>query len=297
MPPQVRPPTARTIRIEDIDRGVKSWFENVLAASVKDQRGEMKSVAVKFGSGERWVASADKQGIRDKDGRLILPVIQISQMGFDPVANLTALGTATPRLTISTKISDKTSTMANLDAGRPLSQRRFRDSAIYDVYTIPFPTNGKISYKVRIQTQFVSQFNQIQERLLYLLDSTSVPSFIIALSGEKPPIIQQGDGSSELLAPESAYGFELRSPIDDYYVIGYIDGDLADGSNLEEFTDQERIIQHQFSFHIPTALMLDPDGTRPAVQKETTAFGVTLGDEHVTEVDSPDDMDRIFGPR
>ncbi len=297
MPPQVRPPTARTIRIEDIDRGVKSWFENVLAATVDDQRGESKSVTVKFGSGERWVAAADKSGVRDKDGRLILPVIQIAQLGFDPTADATALGTAVPRLTISTKVSNKTSAMANLDASRPLSMRRLRDSAIYDVYTVPFPVTGKISYKVRIQTQFVSQFNQIQERLLYLLSSVNVPSFIVTISGEKSPIIRQGDGESELLAPESAYAFELRGPMSDYFVVAYLDGDLADGSNLEEFTDQERIIQHQFSFHIPTALMLDPDGTRPAVQKETTAFGVTLGDENVTETDSSEDMDRIFGPR
>jgi hypothetical protein len=296
MPPRITPPTARTIRIEDIDRGVKSWFEDVLAASVNDQRGETKPVTVKFGSGERWVAAADKQGVRDKDGRLILPLIQIAQLGFDTTANELALGTAVPRLTVSTRVADKTSAMANLDASRPLSQRKLRDSVIYDVYTIPFPVTGKISYQVRIQTQFVSQFNTIQEKFLYLLDSYSVPSFVVSLSGEKPPIIKQGAGPSELIDPSNAT-FDRRTPAEDYYVVAYLQGDISDGSNLEEFTDQERIIQHQFSFYIPTALMLDPEGARPSVQKQTTAFGVTMGDENVTEVDSSEDMDRIFGPR
>ena len=290
------PPTARTIGITDVDRGVKRWFEKVVAATVQTPDGEFQAVTVKFASGERWVASADRQGIRDRDGRLILPIIQVSRLGFDPVSNMTAVGANVPTMQISRKISEKTSALATLDYSRLISERRLRDSAVYDVYTIPFPVNGVINYKVKVQAQYIHQLNTIQEKLLSKLEFFDVPSFVISLAADEQQVgIPVGNGDTELI-PEDHAPYDLRKPLSDYYVVGYLDGDFGDGGNLEEFTDQERIVQLSLSFRVPVALMLDPSGELPAVQKETTAFGVTMGDEAVHAVSS-EVMDKIFGPR
>src|SRR5574337_1801734 len=92
MPPRVLPVTARRIRVEDVDRAVKAWFDRTVDAHVTSPQGERRKVAVTFASGERWVASADRKGIRDRDGRLILPVIQVRRTGMDPVDDVAVAG-------------------------------------------------------------------------------------------------------------------------------------------------------------------------------------------------------------
>ncbi len=295
MPPDIKPQTSRTIRIEDIDRGVKQWFDKVVDVAVSYPDNVRRKVAVKFASGERWVASADNAGIRDKDGRLILPVIQIRRTGVDPMHNMSGLGANVPRLQLAKLVSAKTSDLANLDASRPISSRRLRDSAVYDIFTIPFPSNNILTYKVRVQSQYQHQANEIIEKIMTKLEFFNVPSFVISLSDDvREKGIKTGAGSAELIPAEHAE-FSARKPLKDYYVVGYLEDNLSDDGNLEEFTDQERIIQMQFSFKVPVVLMLDPDGERPAVQTERTAFTVGLFGEEVHVTENQEEADKIFG--
>jgi hypothetical protein len=297
MPPQVRPLTARTVRTEDVDRGVKRWFDKVADPHVSYPDGSRRKVPIRFSAGERWVTSADRQGIRDKNGQLILPVVHISRDGFDPTSGATALGANVPRLQVARLISQKTTDLANLDLRRPLSQRRLRDGAVYEIVTIPFPVSGQMNYKVSVQAQSMQQMNEIQEKILSQLEFFDVPSFVISLSADERPVgIPDGAGSTELIPGDHA-PYESRPPLSDYYFVGYLDGDWGSEGNLDEFTDQERIIELGFGFHVPVALQLDPDGTRPAVQVEQTAFSVKMGAEEVHVVDDPADLDKIFGPK
>ena len=111
---------------------------------------------------------------------------------------------------------------------------------------------------------------------------------------DRPVGISSGQGSTELMPGDHA-PYESRPPLNDYFVVGYLDGDIGSDSNVDEFTDNERIIQLQFNFKVPVALMVDVAGDKPAVQKQTTAFGIFLGDEDVVIVDDPADADKIFG--
>jgi hypothetical protein len=297
MPPSVVPITARTVRTEDIDRGVKRWFNDLVQPTVSSPDGSRRRVPVKFSAGERWVASADRQGIRDKNGQLVLPIIHISRSAFDPTEGTSALGTNVPRLQVARLISPKTTDLANLDQRRPISQRRLRDAAVYEIITIPFPVGGKMTYQVVVQAQSMQQLNEIQEKILSKLEFFDVPSFVISLSGDERSVgIPTGQGSTELQAQDEA-PYDSRPPLSDYYLVGYLDGEWGDQGNLEEFTDQERIIEMKFGFYVPSTLMLDPDGNKPAVQIERTAFTVRMGDEQVHFVDDPADLDKIFGPK
>jgi len=296
MPPREVPITARTIKTEDVDRGVKRWFEFVCHPWVTHPDGSRKKVPIKFSSGERWVAAADRQGIRDRNGQLILPVIHISREGFDPTEGSMALGANVPRLQVARLVSEKTTGLANNDMSRPLSQRRLRDGAVYEIVTVPFPVNGRMNYRVSIQAQTIQQMNEIQEKILRCLEFFDVPSFVISLGAQDDRPVKDGQGSTEL-TPHDSSTYESRPPLDDYYFVGYLDGDWSDQGNLDEFTDRERIIELKFSFHVPVALMLDPHGERPAVQVERTAFNVRMGDEEVHFVDDPSVLDKIFGPK
>lgn len=296
MPRDVKPQTARKVRLEDVDRGVKSWFSRVVQSKVTSPDGNRKEVSVVFSAGERWVTSADKQGIRDRDGRLILPAIEISRPGFLMSDNMTALGVNVPTMQVSKLVSPKTAMLSELDLARPVSTRRLRDGAVYDVYTVPFPANGTMPYNVKVQAQYIQQMNEIVEKLVYNLEFFDVPSFVIELDGDhRPTGIPTGQGETEL-APADHQRFDIRRPLSEHYVVGYIEGDFGDQSNLAEFTDQERIIEMQFTFKVPVALMLDPEGERPAVQRERTAFTLELGDEKCHFVDDPNMLELIFGP-
>ena len=150
MPPRILPKTARQVRIEDVDRGVKGWFDKVVAAEVQSPQGELRPVSVTFSSGERWVAAADRKGIRDRDGRLILPIIQITRTSFDATSGMTALGANVPTLQVARLLHQKQSQLSNADYSRALSSKRLRESSVYEVYTIPFPINGVMHYKVKL---------------------------------------------------------------------------------------------------------------------------------------------------
>lgn len=296
MPPRVLPGVARTIRTEDVDRGVKRWFDRVVDSHVSFPDGSSRKVPVKFSAGERWVSSADRHGIRDRNGQLILPVMHISRESVDPTTGGNAIGANVPRLQVARLISQKTSDLANLDQRRPISQRRLRDGAVYEIVSMPFPVVMQMNYKVSIQAQSMQQMNQITEKILSRLEFFDVPSFVISLGAEDSRPEPTGDGSTEL-SPHDEATYESRRPLDDYYFVGYLDGGWSDKGNLDEFTDQERIIEMEFDFYVPAALSLDPEGTRPAVQVERTAFAVRMGDEEVHFVDDPADLDSIFGPK
>lgn len=297
MPPRELPRTARTITLEDVDRGVKQWFERVLDLHVTTPQGDRRQVPVKFTSGERWVASRDREGIRDRDGRLILPVIQVRRTSLDPTQGSSALGANVPRLQIARLVADETADLANIDASRPISNRRLRGSAVYDVWTIPFPASTVAHYKVRVQVQYQTHMNEFVQKMLHSLEFFDVPSFVISLANEtRFEGIPKGDGSKEM-EPEPHALYEDREPLSDYYVVGYPEESWSDGGNVDEFTDQERILQLEFAFRVPAVLILDPPGDMPAVQRTRTAFGLQIGDETVHFVDDPADADKIFGPK
>lgn len=297
MPPRVAPITARTIRTEDVDRGVKRWFDKVADPWASSPDGSRKKVPIKFSAGERWVASADRQALRDRSGQLILPIIHISRKSFDLSGAPTALGLGVPRLQVARKISPKTAALANLDKSRPISQRRLRDGEVYEIVTVPFPVTGQMNYEISIQASSMQQMNEITEKILSMLEFVSVPSFVISLTAdERNKGIQSGDGSTELESASEARYVD-REPLSDYYFVAYLEGEWSNSGNLDEFTDQERTIELTFGFYIPVALMLDPDGTKPAVSVEQTAFGIKMGEEEVHFVNDPSELDDIFGPK
>lgn len=248
-----------------------------------------------WSAGERWVTGKDVRGVRDKDGRLILPLIAVRRVAVDPVNGMSSLGSNVPRLQISRQIAPKTNLNREQIANRPISSRNLRDSAVYEVTSIPFPFVGVARYELVVQAQYIWQMNQITEKILSQLEFYDVPCFVAQLRQPRNVGLKDGVGESEVKPSEdSEYGD--REPLDSYYVVGYLDGDVADSGNLEEFTDQERIVKMTMSFRVPVYLQLDPEGKRPAVQKELTASNIRISDEKVCFVDDPAELDVIFGP-
>jgi hypothetical protein len=268
----------QSITIETIDGAINDWFDTTVDAHVSYSNGDRKKVPVVFSSGERWVTSRQRKGMRDENGVLILPIISVKRTGVNPVASMSTLGTETPRLQISKQISGKTNNLQNLNKFRSPT-KTMDDPIVFEVTSIPFPDRSILNYELVIQTQYITQMNTILEKMFHELDlqKTFVAPF-----------------DNHHRHPKIGVDFESREPINYGYVVGYFDSTLNENS-IEEFTDQERIIKYTTSFTVPTTLQLDPEGEKPSVTVEKTSFGLTFGDESVKFVDDPLEMEEIFG--
>ena len=267
------------ITIETIDTAIRDWFDKTVDAHVINPNKARFKVPVIFSSGERWVLSKARKGLRDGNGVLILPVISVRRTGIEPDPSMIALGTETPTITVAKQISGKTNNLANLDQARQVSQR-IGDRVVYEVTSIPFPDRSIFTYDLTIHTQYMEQMNTVLQKVFHELDLQK--SFVA-------PFI------NDHRHPQIGVPFEERKPLTSTYVCGYFETTLADGGNLEEFTDSERIIKYQTSFKVPANLRLDPEGEIPSIIVKKSAYDIKFNDENVKFVDDRAELDEIFG--
>lgn len=269
------------ITIETVDQCVHDWFNLTVDSRVLAPNGELKKTSVLFSSGERWIAAREKKGVRDKNGVLILPLISIRRTGIEAQPQQQAYGVETPNIVVSKRISPKTNIIQNANYYRQNSQRDVQRT-VYEVTTIPYPDFSVMTYEVQIQAQYIVQMNSILEKMFHELDIQK--SFVMPIDRTRrhPPI---------------GVPFEQRQPFAGGYLVGLLDASLNSGDNFEEFTDQERIVRYTCGLRVPVALTLDPEGEKPSIQVEKTAFDLQLGSEQARFVDDPVDMEMIFSSR
>lgn len=279
--PSETAPDVRVVDLETIDRAIRDWFDKTVDAHVVHPNGERKKVYIGWSSGERWVSSRQKKGIRDEKGVLILPIVSIRRSGIEPDPSMSALGTETPTLQVAKRITQKTNSLMNAWKERIPARRTPEKPVVYEVTTIPFPDRNILTYEVQIQAQYISQMNQITEKIFHELDIAK--SFVAPFEnfGRHPKIGED---------------FEKREKIDRDYVVGFFDTSVGDSGNLEEFSDQERIVRFSTTIRVPAVLQLDPEGEKPSSQTVRTAFGLSFSDERVRFVDTQEEIDKIFGP-
>lgn len=268
------------VTLKTVDSAIRDWFDKSVDSHVSYPNGSRKKVAITFSAGERWVTAREKKGVRDDNGMLILPIISLRRTSIEPTPTMSALGAETANLQISRRISPKTNDLMNLDRARQPQNRFPAPPVVYEVATIPFPDRSILTYEMQVQAQYVNQLNEILEKIFHELDINK--SFVAPF---------ENDNKRAQIGEE----FEDRKKIDRAYVVGFFEQTLSDSGNLEEFTDQERIVRFNTSFTVPAVLQLDPEGENPVIKVERTAFNIGFSDENVILVDNPEDFEKIFG--
>ncbi len=271
------------IVIETIDQAIYDWFDKTVDAQAPFPNGERRKVNIVLSAGERYAQK--RKGIRDSNGVLIFPLISIRLTGIDPDPSMQALGTQTGKLTIAKRIDPKTNLLQdNIQRQGQNGQNVYAPGPgpVYQVTSIPFPDRNVFTYELVIQAQYVTQMNSILEKMIRELDIRK--SFVGPFDNQNRHSLNGED-------------FETRAPLSGGYICGFFDQTLNDAGNFEEFTDQERIVRYNTTFRVPCTLQLDPEGERPPITVEKTAFGVKFGRESVVVVEDPLELDLIFGPR
>ena len=290
-----------SVGIEDIDRAIFELFDKQISFEVT-HKGTLQKVPVIFASGERFALTRRKNPIRDRENTLILPLVSIMRQNIDfsPaqsnkktaiafreqqnyvvkyrlsekdrkyqniinkqgiknqsnvssekhfLSNTPSPGFGVTPGTVSTRRENANiqfSSLAKVSLGEELGKN------IFEVIQAPYPEFVAVTYDVVFWTQYMQQSNQMLETLLVNFT-----------------------GQGEEIPMKTAGGYEL---------VAFFSGPFSNsGTNLDEFTDSERVIKHSFSVTIPGYILNPqhpgmPKMLRTYVSAPELSFGVNTGD-------------------
>ena len=295
-----------SIGIADIDRAIFKLFDEKISFEVKN-KGSVQKVPVIFASGERFALTRRKNPIRDSENALILPLVSIMRQNIDFSPSQANKRTAIAfreqeSYVIKYRLSERDRKYQNIInkqglksqknvssknnfilnnptpgfAARPESVSTRRSSAnlgfssvaevslkedlgrnMFEIIEIPYPEFVAVTYDGIFWTQYMKQSNQMIETLL--LNFTG--------QGEEIPMLTEG-------------GYEL---------VAFFSGPFSNsGTNLDEFTESERIIKHSFTVTIPGYIINPkhpglPKLLRSYISAPEISFGVTQGEAEVID--------------
>ena len=150
-----------SIGLKDLDYAIKYYFDNVIRPEIDDY-GTKRSVPVIYGSPEKWKNVQEDGYFRDKDGKIIAPVIAYKRTSL------------TKNRSLSSKVD------ANFPQVYYSQQVKYSDNNKYDQFSkltnrTPVKTfintvmadYVDITYDVVVWTDYVEQMNNIVEAIMY----------------------------------------------------------------------------------------------------------------------------------
>lgn len=154
-----------SIGLEDIDDAVFYYFNNVIQPSVI-QNGTKVPVPVSYAAQERWV-SVQKDGYyRDKNGKVMYPIIVIRRTGFEK------------NRTLANKLDGNNVNNFAVSKARYNQQNQYTPFNILNnwapsekFYLTPVPDYINITYDCVVFTNFISENNKIVEAIEFASDS------------------------------------------------------------------------------------------------------------------------------
>jgi len=153
------------IGLREIDEAIFYYFENVIRPKVI-QNGKEVNVPVLYGSPERWKAVQKDGFYRDRNGKIVTPLIMVKR---DSLEKNRSLGN-------------------KLDANNPINfgifEKKYSKKNVYDRFStlnnreeikeyqgVVIPDFVNITYSCIIFTQYVEQMNKLVESINYASDA------------------------------------------------------------------------------------------------------------------------------
>ncbi len=224
--------------LETIDTGLYEWVNEFLDIHTQTNKGMFKVPVLWLGT-ERVYQIKNDQRIRDKVGKLILPLMTINRDSVDKdpsfrgsfQANIKEAndyrGGATKR---SRKINqEKTrnfqNSIANIATNQEQTTGKIKDNnqIVYDNYNAPIPVYVSIMYTVTLRTEYQQQMNDLLQP--FVTTTGQINSFIFDKDGHRyEAFIQSGFGMNNNTTNigEEERMFETKVQIK---VLGYLMGE------------------------------------------------------------------------
>lgn len=248
--------------IVDVDIAFKKWWTETLHITLTNKDGHQKKVPVFFFSSERWSKAREEGELRDAEGTLILPIIAIIRSA-PSVNNDGSLGRSfadiQDQYVYATRVHPKSSLIKNLKKNAMNSLDPIKP--IYEIFTAPVPDHYQLTYEVKIWTQYVEDMNEIIQKLGLALNFKSERSFQFSTD-------------------------------DGYYFIAFQDDDFIDESNMDEYTDSERIIRMTTTFKVPAHILPESNQSKNRFRRYLSQTKLVIKTE--TSLTS-EEFDKLIG--
>jgi len=154
-----------TIGLQDIDEAVFYYFNNVIKPTVI-QNGNKVSVPVSYGSQERWAAVQADGYYRDKNGKLMYPLIMVKRTGFEK------------NRTLANKLDGNNVNNFAVSKARYNQQNQYTPFDILNnwipsdkFYLTPVPDYINLTYECIVFTNYMQENNKIIESIEFASDS------------------------------------------------------------------------------------------------------------------------------
>jgi hypothetical protein len=154
-----------SVSIKDHDEVIKYYFENTIKPTVI-QNGERLSVPIMYGSPERWKTVQSDGGLRDKSGKLLVPLIMYKR---DTLEKNRSLGNKLDGNKVHQYqiFEQKFNKKNQYDKFSLLTNRQ----PSKEVYMSVIPDYVTLTYSCIIFTDYVEQINPIIEAINFASDS------------------------------------------------------------------------------------------------------------------------------
>ena len=250
-----------SVGIQDIDEAIMYYFENVIRPTVY-QNGERIAVPIVYGSPERWKSFQKDGYYRDRNGKIMNPIIMFQRDNIIKKRNLTnKLDANFPNLYTSWQKSynDK-NFYSNFNVlNNRVQTKQFVANVVPDYVTL--------QYSVTIQTYYIEQLNKIIEAVNYASDSYwgDPERFKFNASIDQFNTIQElNDGQERVV--RSTFSINMH---------GYIIPDIIqkDLSSIKKYNEKSKIIFSMETTSEPEIFMANPqitsDGRSRTTQNRT----------------------------
>jgi len=209
-----------SVTLKSLDTSVKNWFERDKPITI-----EGRNIPVIYATAERWARAQKEKGFRDDTGVLILPLISIRRTSPDVFVERYVPESEDTNITLYKTIS--TTPISQNDRQPAILNNRVvdpdylktADETVYETIQIPFPAFLQLDYDITVWTSMMTHQNLEQEN-----------------------IFKEWRGGRQWFSQ------------DNYYFFGLLRGS-NDQSNLDDFSDKEKIIKYQFKLALQAYLV------------------------------------------
>lgn len=261
--------------IEDVDRSVMALFDTTLAFKVTTRDDTRDKVPVIFATGERFALLNRNKPIRDKEGKLILPLVSIRRTNIDQTdADITGRGmnqhtgdhVVKRRLAASdrgyqrlvNKLGIRNQDGLAVFGGEPNPVGTYEPTGasaldadvvdggllgdklgndVFELITMPQPQFYTAKYEIAFWAQYTQQMNEMLEQMM---------------------AAQLPQGRTFRLDTDKGYWFVL-----------YIDEAKSSADNFQDFSEKERVVKYTFTASVPAYLIAGNEIGAPVPLRRT----------------------------
>jgi hypothetical protein len=225
-------------KIETIDTSIYQWLDGDLDLHTTTNRGMFKVPVLWLGSERTWQIKNDKR-IRDKVGKLILPLVTINRDSMTKDTSFKGSfqahlyeqkdykGGATP---VGSNINqDKTQNFQNSIRTRNSKNKqqtgkvKENNQIIYNTYNAPIPVYVNTTYTITLRTEYQQQMNDLLQP--FVTTTGQINSFVLRQDGHRYEAFIQQDfamNNNTTNIGEEERMFETKVQIK---VLGYLVGE------------------------------------------------------------------------